>query len=214
MNPDLDDRLNESAPRLEGVPSLDPALAELVQATRTAPRRRPVGRRGVLIGTTTAGIVLAGTAAAAALGLGPWTSDAGRNPDGSIAFTLPNGVACEYRIGHLASTGDTDKIRAWLDDHTLEEIADVDGTITVMRAESHTFTRDDGTSVDIGYGTAYYDANVEYVTAINRAVHTAIADRAEDFGILDGTGTFSSGQEIRCADGWEPGLDTDWLPQP
>lgn len=213
MDPDLDDRLRRSAPRLEDVPDLQPALTELVTATRATPRRR-VGRRGVLISTTTAGIVFAGTAAAAALGFGPWSSPAGKNPDGSLAFTMPNGVACEYRIGDLDSDGDTDKLRAWLDERTLAEITDVAAMIETIRAEDNHYFREDGTAVEIGYGTPYYDANNEYVDAVRRAVQAAIGDQARAMGVVGASDQafLSSGSEIRCADGWEP--DSDWLPEP
>lgn len=211
MNPDLDDRLREAAPPLEHVPDLQPAIVDLVAATRLTRPRRRVGRRGVLIGTTTAGIVLAGTAAAAALGIGGWTTLWGKDPDGAIGFTLPSGVECEYRIGNLSSTSPerTDELRAWLDDHTLDQVADIDATLKDMRAEDQTHIRDDGTEVEVGYGTPYYDANVEYFDAVNRAVNTAIADRAEETGILKEGGSLGLAGELRCADGWEP--TSTWL---
>lgn len=215
MNPDLDDRLNEAAPPLAHVPGLQPAVVDLVVATRlTQPRRRRPGRRGVLISTTTAGIVLAGTAAAAALGFGGWETPWGKDPDGVIAFTLPSGVECEFRIGNLSATsaGTADELRSWLDGHTLDQITDIDSTLRYMRAEGSTFTRDDGTEVAVGYGTPYYDANVEYFNAVQRAINNAISDRAEETGIMpEGpNGSLSLAGELNCADGWEP--TSTWLP--
>lgn len=210
MKPDLDDRLREAAPPLEDVPDLQPAIADLVAATRLARPRRRASRRGVLISTTTAGIVLAGTTAAAALGIGGWTTPWGKDPDGAIEFTLPSGVECEYRIGNLTSTSHTDDLRAWLDDHTLDEVADIDAAIKDMRAQDQTYVREDGTEVDVGYGTPYYDADNEYFDAVNRAVNAAIADRAEETGILKEGGSFGHLGELHCADGWEP--SSTWLP--
>lgn len=213
MNPDLDDRLNEAAPPLAHVPDLQPVIADLVVATRlTQPRRSP-GRRGVLVSTATAGIVLVGTAAAA-LGIGDWETPWGKDPVGAIAFTLPSGVECEFRIGNFSasSPGTADELRSWLDDHTLDQITDIDSTLKYMRAEGSTFTRGDGTEVAVGYGTPYYDANVEYFNAVQRAINNAILDRAEETGIMpEGrNGSLSHAGELNCADGWEP--TSTWLP--
>ena len=170
-------------------------------------------RRGVLIATTTAGIVLAGTAAAAALGVvGGWETPWGENPDGAIEFTLPSGEDCEYRIGNVDTTSRerSDEPRAWLDAHTLDQVADVDATLTDMRAQGNTFVRDDGTEVKVGYGTPYYDANNEYVDAVTRGVNTAIAEQAEETGILQEGSSLGVESEVNCADGWEP--SSTWLP--
>ena len=215
MNPDLDDRLNEAAPSLDHTPDLQPAIADLVEATRlTQPRRRRPGRRGVLISTTTAGIVLAGTATAAALGFGGWETPWGKDPVGAIAFTLPSGVECEFRIGNFSasSPGTADELRSWLDDHTLDQITDIDATLKYMRAEGSTYTQDDGTEVAVGYGTPYYDANVEYFNAVQRGINNAILDRAEETGIMpEGpNGSLGHAGELNCADGWEP--TSTWLP--
>lgn len=215
MNPDLDARLREAAPPLENSPDLQPAIADLVAATRSTRPRRRVGRRGALIGTTTAGIVLAGTAAAAALGIGGWTTPWGKDPVGAIEFTLPSGVECEFRIGNFSasSPGATDELRAWLDDHTLDEVADIDAALAVIRADDQTFTRADGTEVDVGYGTPYYDADVEYFDAVSLAISSAIGERVKDTGVFDdgdASASFGHAGELRCADGWEP--TSTWLP--
>lgn len=213
MKPDLDDRLSEAAPPLDHVPDLQPAIADLVAATRLSRPPRRARRRGVLISTTTAGIVLAGTAAAAALGIGSWTTPWGKDPVGSIAFTLPSGVECEFRIGNLGATssGDADELRSWLDDHTLDQITDIDAEIEAMRADDNTYFRDDGTEVAVGYGTPYYDANIEYFEAVRRAISTAVLDRAEETGILPKENwSMSHAGELNCADGWEP--TSAWLP--
>lgn len=81
-----------------------------------------------------------------------------------------------------------------------------------MRAEGSTYTRDDGTEVAVGYGTPYYDANVEYFNAVQRAINDAIVDRAEETGVMpDGeNGSLGHAGELNCADGWEP--TSSWLP--
>lgn len=212
MDTDLDDRLLASAPPLKEVPDLQPVIADLVAATRSTRSRGRGRRRGAIIGTTTAGIVLAGTAAAAALGIGGWTTPWGKEPDGVIAFTLPSGVACEMRVGNISSSSPefTHDLQAWLDDHTLDQVADVDATLKAMRAEGNTFHREDGTEVKVGYGTPYYDADNEYYDAVVRAIDNAIGVRADKAGLFDKGGELSNAGELHCANGWEP--DSTWLP--
>jgi hypothetical protein len=129
------------------------------------------------------------------LGVGGWETpwgknpDGAKNPDGVIEFTLPSGEDCEYRIENVDTTSRerSDELRAWPDDHTLDQVADIDATLKDMRAQENTSVRDDGTEVKVGYGTPFYDANNEYVDAVTRAVNTAIAEQAEETGILKGS---------------------------
>lgn len=167
----------------------------------------------MLISTTTAGIVLAGTAAAAALGIGDWTTPWGKDPDGTIAFTLPSGIECEFRIGNIDTTTSrerVDEVREWLDDRTLEQIVDIEGALESTRAQDQMYTLKNGKEVVVGYGTPYYDADYEYFWAVFQAVQVAISDRGRETGILkDGAG-FSLAGEDNCTGGWEP--DSTWLP--
>lgn len=222
----LEDMLNESAPDTgETGESMTAALDDLVVATRDAAKsgsrafvarsRRP--RRAILAGTAAAVMLLGGGAAAAVSGSifenwdAPWADD----PTGTLSFTLPSGGVCEQRIGDLkVANPDANKmIHGWLNDHTLNEIADIDTAIAAIRAEgpqTYQFDGDTGVRPDLtfGYGTANYDADYEYVTAMFQATNDAVHAKLLDEGYTDYAdfNTSYSG-ELRCTgDNPYPGI--------
>lgn len=197
----LEDLLNESAPDPGRADEpMTAALGDLVTATRNAAHTAPrsIGsrrRRRALLAASAAAVVVAGGGAAAAVTgsafggwIAPWTAE----PTGTLSFTLPSGGVCEQRIGDLkVANPEAEKmIHAWLADHTLSEIADIDAAIEAIRAEgpqTHTFDGDTGVRPDVryGYGTANYDADYEYVNAVFQAESEALSDKLWDEGYTD-----------------------------
>ncbi len=213
MNPELDHRLDESAPQFALSPDVEAAIAALVADTRATRRPRRLGRWGVPIAASTAGIVLAGSvAAAAALIIGGWTAPWADDPDGAIRFQLPSGTPCEFRIGNINGTDPelNDKLRTWLDDHTLGEIADVDSALRGLRGSGYVWTRKDGTEVEIGYGTKYYDVDAEYVQAVQQAIGIAIRDKTEEIGLPEGPVRLGHESEVRCVGKDDPSTPS-WM---
>ena len=167
----LDDLLNDSAPdRGRTAEPLTAALDDLVVGTRDAARsdartsgarnRRP--RRALLAASAATVVLLGGGAAAAASGsiFGTWIAPWADDPTGTLSFTLPSGGVCEQRIGDLKVTNSEANamIHDWLGDHTLNEIADIDGAIAATRAEGPQTYQFDGDStgrrtITFGYGT-------------------------------------------------------------
>jgi hypothetical protein len=196
----LDDLLNDSAPDTSrSTEPLTAALDDLVVATRDAARsdartsvarnRRP--RRAILAASAATVVLLGGGAAAAASGsiFGNWIAPWADDPTGTLSFTLPSGGVCEQRIGDLkvANPEANAMIHDWLNDHTLTEIADIDAAIAATRAEgpqTWQFDGDTGVRPDLtfGYGTAHYDADYEYVTAMQQATFDAVHTKLLDEG--------------------------------
>lgn len=201
----LDALLDRSAPTLSHPDGLDAALNDVVADARSEARIRKDPRRTLAVLAAVG--VLAGSGTAAAATLGGWTAPWAQDPAGTIEFTLPSGGACEMRIGDLDSSTDgvADELRSWLDDHTLEEIADIDAQIEADRAGRSISVRSDGSRFEVGYGTDHYDADFEYVTAVRQAINRALLDKAEELGLSASVADpwLESAGEIQC-DGDNP----------
>lgn len=212
----LDDLLNDSAPDTgRDSEPMTAALDDLVVATRDAARsgsrasvarnRRP--RRAILAASATTVVLLGGGAAAAASGsiFGNWIAPWADDPTGTLSFTLPSGGVCEQRIGDLkvADPEANEMVHDWLADHTLNEIADVDAAIATMRAEGPQTWQfggvDKGSDLTFGYGTANYDADYEYVTAMHQATFDAVHAKLLDEGYTEYADyELSYNGELRC----------------
>ncbi|MDO5501988.1 MAG: hypothetical protein Q4G67_02325 [Actinomycetia bacterium] len=152
-----------------------------------------------------AAVLVAASGTAAAAAIGGWSAPWAQDPDGSIEFTLPSGDECEIRIGDLGSSdeGSADQVRAWLDEHTLDEIVDIEEWIAKERDTRILATLADGRQIEVGYGTDHYDADYEYVTAVTNAISSALTTRAQEVGLSsegadDGGPWFEMAGEIKC----------------
>lgn len=228
----LEDMLNESAPDTgRASEPMTAALDDLVVATRDAARtgsravaargRRP--RRAILAASAATVVLLGGGAAAAVSGsiFGNWDAPWADDPTGTFSFTLPSGGVCEQRIGDLkVANPDANKmVHEWLNDHQLNEIADVDAAIATTRAEgpqTWQFDGDTGVRADLtfGYGTANYDADYEYVTAMQQATFDAVHAKLLDEGYTDYADyELSYSGELRCTgDNPDPAIP-EFLPE-
>lgn len=179
---DFDDLLERSSQPLPETPALRAEVARLVRAARASSMRRRATPSRLAIGTATAVMVSLGGAAAAAGGL--WTAPWAHHPLTSITYTLPSGTTCAQRIGnlHIANVQAQDLIRDWLSAHPIDQIIDLHAAIAEIRSEPNTWVRGDGRSVQVGYGTPYYDPDYEYDTAVWRAISSAISRKLNDAG--------------------------------
>lgn len=179
----FDDLLDRTAPVLPETPAIREDVAELVEATRRATARRRRARTRLAIGSATAVLVgISGAAAAAAGGIwtGPWED----HPITSITYTLPSGTTCSQKIGnlHIANPQAQTLIRDWLASRPLSELIDVQAAITQLRSGDETWDSESGHTVKVGYGTAHYDPDYEYDTAVWQAVNAALRARLRDAG--------------------------------
>jgi hypothetical protein len=205
MRQDLDDILDASAPPLRDVPAaeLSAAVADLIERSRSA--GRPRRRRRTVVVSATAAFLAVGGAAAAATAIGGWANPWSEQPEAAISFALPSGTRCEERIGdlHVDDPQADAMIHEWLAGHTLDEVADVDAALAALRADGDVWQRDDGTTVKVGYGTPYYDADYEYAAAASRAIATAVTSKLADAGYPADV-DYRWGGEVRCEDGVDP----------
>lgn len=223
----LEDMLNESAPDTGRTSEpMTAALDDLVVATRDAARAGPRGvgtrsrrpRRAILAGAAATVVLLGGGAAAAVSGsiFGNWDAPWADAPTGTLSFTLPSGGVCEQRIGDFkVANPEADKmIHDWLNDHTLNEIADVDAMIDVVRAEGPQTMPGGMGDLTFGYGTANYDADYEYVWAMRRATYEALTAKLVEEGYTDyEDNNYSYSGELRCTgDNPYPAVP-DWQPE-
>lgn len=228
----LDDLLNNSAAHPGRTSdAMAEALDDLVVATRdaatsgsrTSAVRSSRRRRAVLATSAAAVILLGGGAAAAVTGsiFGKWDAPWANDPTGTFSFTLPSGGVCEQRIGDLkvANPEANKMIHAWLSDRTLNEIADIDAAIAAIRAEgpqTWQFGGMEGRQPDLlfGYGTGNYDADYEYVTAMQQATFDAVHAKLLDEGYTRYADyELSYSGELRCTgDNPYPAIP-DFLPE-
>lgn len=187
----LDGMLDAAAPR--GADDHAGLRAELAAMTGDARRSaRPARARRRVTVALGAGLaaVLVGSAGVAAASdyfdWAPWS----QNPVAAYEYTLPSGVACEVRVGNLD-----------LYDNDLEPIAEAQlkdwyartdvlglveerlpARIAESREGSHMHVLDDGTEVEAGYGTEYYDQDREYSSAFDQLVHQMIFEELVRLG--------------------------------
>ena len=131
----------------------------------------------------------------------PWADD----PTGTFSFTLPSGGVCEQRIGDLqvANPEANEMVHDWLNDHTLNEIADIDAAIAATRAEGPQTYQFGGldrrSDLIFGYGTDVYDADYEYVNAMRQATYDGVHAKLLEEGYTDYADYNLSWEgELRC----------------
>ena len=226
----LDDLLNDSAPDTGRTSEpMTAALDDLVVVTRgaarsgartaVARRRRP--RRAILAASAATVVLLGGGAAAAVSGsiFGNWDAPWADEPTGTFRFTLPSGGVCEQRIGDLevADPDANTMIHDWLNNHTLNEIADIDAAIAATRAEGPQSWQNGGpggTDLTFGHGTSNYDADYEYVTAMHQATFDAVHAKLLDEGYTDYADyELSYRGELRCTGDNPYPASPDFLPE-
>lgn len=135
-----------------------------------------------------------------------WTGWA-ENPDATVSYTLPSARSCELRLGEFAFSPAEDRPADVLADPRVATAAtdfarsslmitdaDVQKVIAENRSDYNSAIGDDGTETPFGYGTANYDADVEYDTAVLEAVHDAINTHLATLGIPS-TGLTYNGQQ-------------------
>lgn len=179
------------------------AMAAAVVATSQVRPRRRVG----LIAAIVAPLLVVGTAGTAyAVTNFDWSqlwfnssewAEWAQNPDAMVIYSLPGGGSCEMRFGEVVYSPDPSRpahvpadprveqlARDFLRTADLLAVADVDATITKMRATDENWSQaDDGTAVPFGYGTDNYNADVEYNMAVKQAIQHAVTDHVESMGI-------------------------------
>ena len=203
----LDELLARSAPA--STPITAAVKSELVNLrAATGPIREERSRRWrrqIAIGL--AGALLFGGAAAAAAS-GAWSLPWAESDSlVSFTYTLPSGVECEQRVGGVTGTVPrvteaTESFYRNTDIQALLTPEAIRAAIERERSGDVIHVLDDGTQVPGGYGTAYYDADREYMTAVWDVVVTAMDDELAREGLAGVDNTASLQSEPNC-----PGLD-------
>jgi hypothetical protein len=176
----LDELLDRSAPQTTPItPGVADELKHLRAATETAARQPRRWARPVVAGFA-ALLFVGGAAAAAAAATGIWTLPwAEDDAIASFHYTLPSGIECEQRIGGVsgtvpaAITAVQDFYRSADFDALLTDEA-IQAAIEKQRQGGGIHVNDDGSRVPGGYGTEFYDADREYLSAVWDVVVTAM----------------------------------------
>lgn len=229
MDDDLfDERLARSRPATASRgPHFDAAVRAMIEdADVTA---RPVQpRRRVTAGITVAAalaLVIGGGGVAVASGLVPWPSGF-EDPDGSYAFTLPSGRACEVRLvigapepvedpsAEVDRSADTEaqrdvqeEVARWLRAGALDEDLDLPAAQAEVAAVYDeqadvgmtVLIGADGWLADAATATGRPDADDAYAFAIDRAVVAAMTTHLREQGFPENTWTFGSDGGVKCA---------------
>ena len=160
-------------------------------AQREVRNSRP-NRRGLFVGVALSSVLLAGAGVAVAAEVIEWP-DWAADPTGAYTFVLPSGVSCEAKLGNvLTYNGERrDELRADLKDwfeHT-DIVAEVTPVVADFieesRAGRNLVKLDDGTEVEGGYGTEYYNADLEYEMAFNHALNALVYEEVARLGYPD-----------------------------
>ena len=193
MHHSLDDLLDESAPPApRDTTELRMALDDASSTAKREVRKSRPTRRGLFVGLALSSVLLAGAGVAVATELIEWP-DWAADPTGAYTFVLPSGVSCDVKFGNvLTYNGERrDELRADLKDwfeHT-DIVAEVTPLVNDFIEESRAGTNivklDDGTEVDGGVGTEYYDADDEYQMAFNRALNALVYEEVARLGYPD-----------------------------
>jgi len=175
----LDELLDRSAPQTTPItPGVADELKRLRAATTSTMRPPRRWARPVVAGF--AALLLVGGAAAAAAAAGMWTLPwAQDDAIASFHYTLPSGIECEQRIGGVSGTvpaaiaavedfyRDADFAALLTDDA-------IQAAIDKQRQGGGIHVNDDGSRVPGGYGTEFYNADREYLSAVWDVVVTAM----------------------------------------
>ncbi|WP_217183763.1 hypothetical protein [Streptomyces sp. AC495_CC817] len=192
--------------------------AETMARPARARRRARIG----IAAAASLALVVGGGGVAIASGLVAWPSGF-EDPDGSYAFTLPSGRACEVRLivedrtdpsepsaDDAATTALQESVASWLRGGALDRDLDLvaaDAEAERILADQET---DSGMTVLIGSDGWLTDAAVEpgrpdaddaRAFAVDRAVHAAMTSHLIDAGFPEDTWTFSTEGGVRCAAG-------------
>lgn len=206
-NDRLDDLLDQSRPPTTPItPGVAEALRRLRSGTRTE-SRAGLSRwsRPAVVGLAAVLIVGGGAAAAAS---GTWTLPwAENNSIATFSYTLPSGIECEQRVGGVTGTVPavieaTENFYRNTDIQALLTPEAIQAAIANQRSGESIHVLDDGTRVAGGYGTQYYDADQEYMTAVINVVFTAMDDELAREGLEGADPDASLQSEPNC-----PGLD-------
>lgn len=224
----LDERISKSAPPPPSRgPQFDGALRAMIAdagdiARAAQPRRRATA--GFAAAAALA-LVVCGGGVAVAAGLVSWPSGF-EDPDGSYAFTLPSGRACEVRlvIGESELTEDPtaevdrsvdtetqdavqQEVARWLRDGALDRDLDLSAAEAEVAAiyeqqEAVGMTillAADGSLNDAAIAPGRPNADDARAFAVDRAVRTAMREHLTDEGFAENSWTFSSDGGVRCA---------------
>jgi hypothetical protein len=178
----LDDILTAVAPRVSAQsPELTEAISAMASETRLEVRPRRRLSRPLATGLAAMLVVGGGATAAAAATWQwhPWAQD----PDASFMVTMPSGAICEYRVGGV-SGAPADIVSAFVASHDIVALADVEGAIAQARADGQTMYDENGDLQPAGPGTAMYNADFEYQSALNLAVSELVKSHLEETGDL------------------------------
>lgn len=203
----LDELLDQSSPRTTAItPDVTQELHHLVGETRAVSRGRRRWSRPVVAGLATVLVIGGGTAAAAASGMWtlPWAAS---DSIASFTYTLPSGIECEQRVGGVTGTVPAviEATEAFYRDTDIEALLTPDAiqsAIDRQRSGESIHVLDDGTRVPGGYGTEFYNADSEYMTAVINVVFTAMDDDLARQGLAGVDNEASLQSEPNC-----PGLD-------
>lgn len=178
----LDEILTAGAPQVSAEsPELTEAISRMALETKREVQPRRHLRRRLAAGLAAMLVVGGGATAAAAATWHwhPWAHD----PDASFMVTMPSGAVCEYRVGGVSGAS-ADIVRAFVANHDIVALADVEGAIAQARAEGQTMYDENGDPQSAGPGTAMYDADFEYQSALSLAVSELVTGHLEETGDL------------------------------
>lgn len=221
----LDDLLDASAPVARVVDAVDirAMMADAAEAARPVRSRRRV-RTGIAAGATALALIIGGGGVAVASGLVSWPSGF-EDPDGSYAFTLPSGRACEVRLVIGASepvedptaevdrSVDADRLRAvqdevvrWLRDGALDRdldlpAAEAEASAILDEQEAVGMTiliGEDGWLTDAATAPGRPDADDARAFAVDRAVRAAMGVHLDEEGFSANSWTFSTDGGVKC----------------
>lgn len=201
----LDELLDNSRPRTTPItPGITQELQRLRAATAAIARRR--WARPVVAGLAATILISGGAAAAAATGT--WTLPWAENDAlATFSYTLPSGIECEQRVGGVTGTVPavieaTENFYRTTDIQALLTPDAITDAIENQRSGEPIHILEDGTTVPGGYGTDYYNADQEYMTAVINIVFTAMDDELARQGLTGVDRDASLQSEPSC-----PGLD-------
>lgn len=217
----LDDLLDASAPSSCVVDRADIRAMMADAAAEVRGMRRPRRRLRAGIGAGAAlALIVGGGGVAVASGLVSWPSGF-EDPDGSYAFSLPSGRACEVRLivedqtsaaepspDDAVTRAVQDAVATWLRDGALERDLDLaaadaeSARILAEQEESYGMTvliGADGWLTDAATTPGRPDADDARAFAVDRAVRAAMTEHLLQAGFPEYTWTFSTGGGVKCA---------------
>lgn len=219
-----DDRLHRmldaSAPTAR---ALDESVVRMMMTDAEAAARPARPRSRVRVGLTAAAslaLVIGGGGVAIASGLVSWPSGF-EDPDGSYAFTLPSGRACEVRLiveeqtdanepgpDDAVTRAVQDSVQTWLRDGALDRDLDLAAAdaeaerVLAEQAEDYGMTvliGADGWLTDAAVAPGRPDADDARAFAVNRAVRAAMVAHLTDAGFPEEAWLTSTDGGVKCA---------------